>query len=154
MNMLFSEAVSANNIILYLDEAQLFFSHGVGAFDMSQLLLPIIQSRNLKLIASFTPVDWQHVRAANASLAGHFTSVNLAEPSPPDVLKVVEDSSILLELHQRNSMITYAGVREAIRLSGQYMQEDAYPGKAINLLEQAIPYVTTTLLPTKQFKRP
>jgi ATP-dependent Clp protease ATP-binding subunit ClpC len=142
MNALFSEAIAARNIILYLDEAQLFFSQGVGAFDMGQLLLPILKSHNLKIIASFTPKDWQHVRAANESLASSFTPVTITEPSESDTLKVVEDSAIMLELHARGVIITYVGIKEAIRLSGQYMQEDAFPGKAITLIEQAIPYAS------------
>ncbi len=139
MNILFSEAISARNIIVYLDEAQLFFSQGVGSFDMSPLLLPILKAHNLKIIASFTPKDWQRVRATNESLAGSFTPVMLNEPSEPDTLKVVEDSTIMLELHQRGVIITYEAVKEAIRLGRQYLQEDAFPGKAITLLEQAIP---------------
>jgi ATP-dependent Clp protease ATP-binding subunit ClpC len=146
MNILFSEAIAARNIIIYLDEAQLFFSQGVGAFNMSQLLLPIIKSHNLKVVASFTPKDWQHIRAENESLAGSFTPITLNEPSEPDTLKVVEDSSIMLELHSKGALITYEAIKEAIRLSGQYMQEDAFPGKAIALLEQALPYATTNVV--------
>jgi ATP-dependent Clp protease ATP-binding subunit ClpC len=142
MSILFSEAIAARNIILYLDEAQLFFSQGVGAFDMSHLLLPILKAHNLKIIASFTPKDWQHVRAVNESLAGSFTPVTLNEPAEPDTFKVVEDSSTMVELRQRGVLITFEAVKEAIRLGGQYMQEDAFPGKAIALLEQAVPYAS------------
>lgn len=140
MNILFSEAVAARNIIIYLDEAQLFFTQGVGAFDMSPLLLPILKARSLKVIASFTPKDWQRIRATNESLAAGFTPIVLNEPNESDTFKVVEDSAIMLELNQHGITITYEAVKEAIRLSGQYMQEDAFPGKAITLLEQALPY--------------
>jgi ATP-dependent Clp protease ATP-binding subunit ClpC len=146
VNTLFSEAIAARNIIIYLDEAQLFFNQGVGAFNMGQLLLPILKAHNLKVIASFTPKDWQHVRAVNESLAGSFTPITLNEPSESDTLKVVEDSSTMLEVRNRSVIITYEAIKEAIRLSGQYMQEDAYPGKAIALLEQAIPYATSNVL--------
>jgi ATP-dependent Clp protease ATP-binding subunit ClpC len=146
MSILFGEAVAARNIILYLDEAQLFFSQGVGAFDMSQLLLPILKSHQVKIIASFTPGDWQHVRAANASLATSFTPVTINEPSIQDTTRVVEDSSIMMELHQHSVIITYEAIKEAVRLSGQYMQEDAYPGKAIVLLEQALPYTSNNVV--------
>jgi ATP-dependent Clp protease ATP-binding subunit ClpC len=145
VNILFSEAIAARNIIIYLDEAQLFFNQGVGALNMSQLLLPILKAHNLKVIASFTPKDWQHIRAANESLAGSFTPVTLNEPSEPDTFKVVEDSATMLEIRS-GTIITYPAIKEAIRLSGQYMQEDAFPGKAIALLEQAAPYATRNII--------
>lgn len=140
MMTLFSEAISAGNIILYLDEAQLFFGSGVGAFDMSQLLLPVLKNRNLKLIASFAPNDWQRLRTTNESLSAGFSPIIVNEPSEGSTLKVLEDSAILMEHHQ-HVFIPFEAIREAYRLSGQYMQEDAYPGKAITLLEQAMPYV-------------
>ncbi|HUS26687.1 MAG TPA: AAA family ATPase [Nevskiaceae bacterium] len=142
---LFGEAVMAGNIILFLDEAQLFFGSGVGAFDMSQLLLPVLKNRRLKIIASFAPNDWQRLRTANESLASGFAPVMVGEPTPEATLKVLEDSSIMLE-RRNNLLVSYEAIREAYRLSGQYMQEDSYPGKALNLLEQAVPYANDKVL--------
>jgi len=146
INMLFSEAIAARNIILYLDEAQLFFNEGVGAFNMGKILLPILKAHSLKIIASFTPKDWQHIRAVNESLAGSFTLLTLNEPAEPDTLKVVEDTATMIELRQRGALITYEAIKESIRLGGQYMQEDAFPGKAITLLEQALPYTSNGIV--------
>jgi ATP-dependent Clp protease ATP-binding subunit ClpC len=136
---LFSEAIAAGNIILFLDDAQLFFSNGVGAFDMSQILLPVLKNRNLKIISAFTPTDWQQLQAQRPALASSFTGINIKEPAEHDTYTVVEDEAILLE-HRYHALISYEAVREAYRLSGQFMQEQAYPGKAVNLLEQAMPY--------------
>ncbi|HEV2402678.1 MAG TPA: AAA family ATPase [Candidatus Saccharimonadales bacterium] len=146
MTILFGEAIAAGNIILYLDEAQLFFGHGVGAFDMSQLLLPVLKNKALKIVTSFTPGDWQRLKAANESLSASFAPVILHEPEADAIMKVVEDSAILLEIRQQNILITYQAIREAYRLSGQYMQEDAYPGKAIVLLEQAVPFIQNQIM--------
>ncbi|HSD56484.1 MAG TPA: AAA family ATPase, partial [Candidatus Saccharimonadales bacterium] len=139
MLTLFGEAVAAGNIILYLDEAQLFFSSGVGSFDMSQILLPVLKNHNVKIIASFTPTDMQMLQAQRSAVANSFASVTINEPNEYDTFKIIEDSAIHLEQRYR-MLISFEAVREAYRLSGQYMQEQAYPGKAVNLLEQAIPY--------------
>jgi ATP-dependent Clp protease ATP-binding subunit ClpC len=138
---LFGEAVSAGNIILFLDDAHLFFGSGVGAFDMSQVLQPVLKNHNLKLIAAFTPGDWQDLRNLHGSLAESFTPITVNEPSGELVMEVVEDIAVGLE-HQQRLLISYEAVREAYRLSGQYMQEQSYPGKAIQLLEQAFPYAS------------
>lgn len=145
MLTLFGEAVGAGNIILFLDDAQLFFSSGVGAFDMSQILLPVLKNRNVKIIAAFTPTDWQQLQAARPALASSFASVTINEPAEEDVYKIVEDTSIMMENRNR-VLVSYEAVREAVRLSGQYMQEQAYPGKAINLMEQAMPYAQNSAL--------
>jgi ATP-dependent Clp protease ATP-binding subunit ClpC len=139
MLTLFGEAVASGNMIIFLDDAQLFFGSGTGAFDMSQILLPVLKSRNVRIIAAFDPRDWQHMQATHQSLTTGFASITLTDLPQEEVYKVIEDNTMQLE--RRNGvLITFEAIIEAYRLSGQYMQEQAYPGKAINLLEQSIPY--------------
>jgi ATP-dependent Clp protease ATP-binding subunit ClpC len=145
MLTLFDEAVAAGNIILFLDDAQLFFSSGVGAFDMSQVLLPVLKNRNVKIIAAFTQTDWQQLQAGRSALANSFANIAVPEPSELATYAVIEDAALLLE-HRNKILVSYEAIREAYRLSGQYMQERAYPGKAITLLEQAIPYAQHSTL--------
>ncbi|MEI6237776.1 MAG: ATP-dependent Clp protease ATP-binding subunit [Candidatus Saccharibacteria bacterium] len=136
---LLTEAVHAGNIILFLDEAHLFFGGGTGAFDLSQVLQPVISNRRIKIIVAFTPNDYQKLKIANESLAASFAMVTINEPEKPVVMDVLEDSALTLE-YKSGLMVSYEAVRDAFRLSGQYMQEAAYPGKAINLLDQAAAY--------------
>lgn len=145
MLTLFSEAMAAGNIILFLDDAQLFFSSGVGSFDMSQILLPVLKNRNLKLAAAFTPIDWQGLQANRQALTSSFVGITLTEPDQQATFKVIEDTALVME-HQNKVFVSYEAIREAFRLSGQYMQDEAYPGKAINLIEQAMPYATEHIL--------
>ncbi len=145
MVTLLGEAIQAGNLIIFLDDAQLFFGNGPGAFDLSQILLPIIQNRRLKLIAAFTPHDWQVLRANNDALAGHFTPIILPEPSRADTLKISEDTATMMENHNR-ILISFEAIREAYRLSSTYMQDQANPGKTIALLEQALPYAVQQTL--------
>jgi ATP-dependent Clp protease ATP-binding subunit ClpC len=142
---LFGEAIQAGNIILFLDEAQLFFGAGLGAIDLSQVLLPVLQSRRLKLVAAFTPNDFQRLRTTNEALANSMAVININEPTPEDTLKVVEDAALTLEA-RTGLLITYEAIRESYRLSAQYLSDQAFPGKAINLLDQAVPYATNKVL--------
>ena len=137
--MLLGEAARAGNIIIFLDEASLFFGKGAGAFDMSQILLPVLQNRQVLIVAAFTPNDWQALRAANESLAANMAVVNINEPSSEVTMDILEDTALTLEARNQ-ILISYQAVREAYRLSGQYSQEVAYPGRAIDMLEQAVPY--------------
>ncbi|HYH74869.1 MAG TPA: AAA family ATPase [Candidatus Saccharimonadales bacterium] len=139
MLTLFGEAATAGNIIIFLDDANLFFGSGVGAFDMSQVLLPILRNRSIKIIAAFTPAEWQSLQAQRSALASSFASITISEPPEAATMKVAEDIGLNLE-HRSNTLVSYEAVREAYRLSGQFMQERSYPGKVLSLLEQALPY--------------
>ena len=142
---LFGEAVASGNMIIYLEDAQLFFGEGTGALDMSQVLLPVLRNHRIKIIVAFNPTDWQRLQARNQALASNFASVVLTEPSQEAIFKVVEDTAILLENRSR-VLVSFEAIREAYRLSGQYMQDEAYPGKAIRLLEQALPFAQEKFL--------
>ena len=133
---LLSEAGHAGNIIIALDEAQLFFGQGTGAVNLSQILLPLIQSRSFKLVMALTPGDWQKIKATNSSLASLLTPLVLAEPNEAVVLRVLADRALYLE--QGKLITTYSALSEAYRLSGRYFQEESYPGRAIKLLEAAL----------------
>lgn len=145
MLTLFHEAAAAGNTILFLDDAQLFFGNGVGAFDMSQLLRPALEAHRLKIIAAFTPNEWQQLRLHDPSLANGFSAVNIQAADETATLKVLEDEATQLESRHK-LLITLRALHETYRLSGQYMQEDAYPGKAVSLLRETAPHASGNLV--------
>lgn len=136
---LMDETAHAGHIILFLDDAQLFFGSGPGSFDVSQILLPIIQSRAVQIVFAMTSNDYQSLKTHSSAFAGLLTPVILSEPGEENIMSVLEDSALGFE-YRHKVLITYEALREAYRLSGRYEQESAYPGKAIQLLEQSLSY--------------
>lgn len=134
---LLQETIHAGHIILFLDDAPLFFRTGTGSFDITRVLLPVVQNRAVQLVLAMTPHEYQQLKADNTAFAGLLTPVVLSEPAATDVLRVLEDTASSLEA-QHHVLIAYETLREAYRLSGRYDQDMAYPGKAIRLLEQAL----------------
>jgi len=134
---LFDEAVAAGNIVLALDEAQLFFGSGTGAVNLSQVLLPLLQAHHLKLVLALTPGDWQKLRATNTGMASLLTPLVLSEPSQTEVVRLEADHAILMEHDQ---ITTWNALLEAYRLSARYFEDEAYPGRALKLLEAAYHY--------------
>jgi ATP-dependent Clp protease ATP-binding subunit ClpC len=132
---LFDEALRAGNIVLALDEAQLFFGQGTGAVNLSQVLLPILQARSIRLVLAVTPGDWQKLRATNSAMASLITPLVLSEPGEADTVQLEADHALTWE--QGRVITTYRALTEAYRLSGRYLEEEAYPGRAIKLLEAA-----------------
>lgn len=134
---LLAEASHAGNIILFLDDAQLFFRDGHGSFDMTRILQPVLQSRAVQVVMAMTPHDYQRLKADNPAFTGLLTPVMLQEPPENDVMRVLEDTALSME-HTHKLLVSYDALREAYRLSGRYMSDTAYPGKAIQLLEHSL----------------
>ena len=141
MLQLLSEAVSARNTVLFLDEAQLFFNSGPGAIDLTQILLPILQRKSLKIILAMTEHDWQELTSHQPAFAGSLQRLMVAEPPAEETLKVVQDAAIGIE-QPANVVILQEAVTEAIRLAGRYLPEVSFPGKGITVLEASTHYAS------------
>lgn len=145
VTLLMNEASHAGNIILFLDDAQLFFENGVGSFNATRILLPVMQSRAVQFVLAITPSDYQRLRADNPAFAGLLTPVVLQEPDETATLKALTGAATSFEINQK-VLITYEALQTAYRLSGRYEQDLAYPGKAISLLEQSLAHSTDGLV--------
>lgn len=132
----FNEVVAAKNIIVFLDEAQLFLKDGTGAVDLSNLLLPVIEGGGMPIILAVTEQEWLRLSQTNPGLAQLMNRVAVKPLPQHDVIKVMEDQVLLLEV--RNKVIyMQQSLNEAYRLSDRFIHEQAFPGKAIKLLEAA-----------------
>ncbi len=139
VTLLLHEASHAGNIILFLDNAHLFFEDGHGSFDATKLLQPIAQSGSVQVILAITPRDHQELKAKNPSFAGTITPVVLKEPEQSTAMQILQDTALSLE-HRQKTFITYQAVKAAVPLSDRYVQDIAQPGRAIRLLEQSLSY--------------
>ncbi len=152
MISLTNEASHAGHVILFFDDAQLFFSDRPGSFDAGQILLSIVQSRAVPIIMAFTPGDYQRLRTTNQSLAGLLTPVIMQEQDEAGVMRVLEDHAVSIE-NRNKVLVAYEALREAYRLSGRYEQDEAYPGKAIKLLQQAVSHTEHEVLSAKSVQQ-
>jgi ATP-dependent Clp protease ATP-binding subunit ClpC len=145
MLSLANEAAHAGHIIMFFDDAQMFFSDQPGSFDATQILLSIIQAKSIPMILAMSPSDYQRLRARNQSLASLLTPVVLQELPEAGVMHVLEDTAASLE-NRHHVLIAYEALHEAYRLSGRYDQDEAYPGKATKLLKQAMTHSDNSLV--------
>lgn len=134
-----SEAYSAKNIILCLDDAQLFFEEGIGSVDLANVLQPILEAGRLRMILTMDEQRLLQIGQRNSSLYSALNRVNVGEPNKDETLRVLQDKLLLLE-HQRKVIFTYHAVSEAYTLSLRYIHDVAMPGRAYKLLEAAAGY--------------
>ena len=133
---IFNEAIGARNVILFLDEAQLFLREGTGSVDLSSILLPVLEGGGIRIILSMNDQEWLKVSQTNPGLAQLMNRVILKPLNEVETIQVVEDETIMMET--RNGLVyMHQSINEAYKLAERFIHEQAFPGKAIKLLEAA-----------------
>jgi ATP-dependent Clp protease ATP-binding subunit ClpC len=139
------EAYSAKNIIICLDNAQLFFEEGIGSVDLSNVLLPILEAGRLRMILTLDEQRYLQIGQRNAALVNALNRVTIGEPTKAETIAIMRDHLITTEF-QRKVTYMYQALDEAYRLSERYVHDLAMPGRAIKLMESAASYASGSLV--------
>lgn len=145
LTRIFNEAYAAKNIIIWLDNAHLFFEEGTGAVDVTNLLLPVVEAGNLRLILTLEQQKFLQISAKNAALANALNKIYVQPTDKAATLKVLEDQVPFLE-YQYHVVYDYRALREAYNLSERYVHDVEMPGRALNLLEAAANFASQKLV--------
>jgi len=134
-----SEAYNAKNIIICLDNAQLFFEEGVGSVDLSNVLLPILEAGRLRMILTMDEQRYLQIGQRNPALVNALNRISIGPANKEETLAVMQDQLIMTEFQQKVTFM-YQALQEAYRLSERYVHDLAMPGRAIKLMESAARY--------------
>lgn len=152
LNRLLVEAYHAKNVIICLDDAELFFEEGVGSVDVSKILLPILEGGVLRMILTMDEQRWLQISTRNPALASALNRVTVAPSSPDETMMVLQDQLVNIEFQQRVTYM-YQALKEALRLSERYLHDQAQPGKALRVLASAASYAENGLVTAGSVKR-
>lgn len=133
---LLNEARRAKNIILFFDDAHVFFSHGPSSVDLSNVLQPALESGSVRLVFAMTAKEWQTINASNSGIASRLQTVQVPVPNELETIHVLRDQVLFIE-YQRKALFTYQALREAYKLGGRYIDSQVMPGAALNVLKSA-----------------
>lgn len=134
-----TEAHSAKNIIICLDNAQLFFEEGVGAVDLTNVLQPILDAGNVRMILSMDEQRFLQITRRNPSFANSLNRINIAPADQAESMRVLEEQIVFTEMRQKVTYM-YQALKEAYRLSERYVHDLDMPGRAMKLAESAASY--------------
>lgn len=136
VNDVLVEAYRAKNVVVCLDNAQLFFEEGVGSIDVSNVLLPVLEGGGLRMILTMDSQKWLQISQRVPALATSLNRVSVEPPTKEETIRILQNQLIAIEYH---SKVTYAyqALEMAYDLGDRYIVEQAMPGKAIKLLESA-----------------
>jgi ATP-dependent Clp protease ATP-binding subunit ClpC len=136
---IFNEAYAAKNIIIFLDNAQLFFEEGTGSVDVSKVLLPILEAGRLRVILTMDEQKFLEISTKNSTLANALNKIMVPPANREETMKVLQDKVPMLE-QKYHVVCTYWALQEAYRLSEKYIHNIEMPGRAFRLLETACNY--------------
>jgi len=133
---IFNEAIGAKNVILFLDEAQLFLREGTGAVDLSNILMPILEGGALKIILALDNQEWLRLAQTKPGLAQSLNRVVVNPLDFDETVQIIEDQTLLIEGKHQVVLMNQA-IKEAYKLAERYIHEQAFPGKALKVLDIA-----------------
>jgi len=136
VTMICNEAFLSKNVILCLDNAQLFFEEGVGSVDLSNVLLPIIEAGRLRMILTMDEQRFLQISQAKPQLAHALKTIAITPSTEAETMKIMRDQLIAFE-SQHKVTYMYQALAEAYRVGNRYVQDLAMPGKALKILEAA-----------------
>lgn len=130
------EALNAKNIVLFLDDAHLFFEDGPGAVDLTNVLGQFLDGGALKIVLAVDEQRWTQITQRNASLTQYLNRLVVSPTDETQTRQIMENQAPLLE-HQYGVILTYQALSAAYELSTRYVAEQVMPGRALSLLEAA-----------------
>lgn len=142
---LFVEALKAKNVVIFLDDAQLFLQDGTGSVDLSNLLLPILEGGGLRIILAMDEQRWLQLSQTNPGLTQYMNRITVSPLGKDDTMLVLQDQLLILEFRNHVTYM-YQSLEEAYRLGDRYVQDRAMPGQAISLLEAAAQQASNSLV--------
>lgn len=151
MIQILNEIYAAKNIILCLDDAHLFFEEGTGSVDISNLLLPVIEGGNIRIILNIDEQKFLEIATKKPALANSFNKIVMPQADKFETIRILMNQAPIIE-YQKKVLLTYQSLIESYRLSEQYVHDAAMPGKAKILLEQAASFAVDGLVTENSVK--
>lgn len=152
LNQLLVEAYSAKNVILFLDNAELFFSDGTGTVDLRNVLLPVLENSSLRMILSMDEQQWLKLSRATPSLTQQLNRITVPPLNETDTLLVCQDQLLMYEFNNKVTYM-YQALKAAYRLGARYVSDQAMPGQAIGILQGAAQHADRGLVTAESVER-
>lgn len=130
------EAYAAKNIIIWLENAEMFFEEGVGSVDITNVLMPVLEAGRLRVILTMDRQKYLEISARKAALANALNKIMVRPANEAETMKVLQDQVPMLE-YQHHCSYTIWALKEAYRLSEKYVYDIEMPGRALSLLDVA-----------------
>ncbi len=148
------EIEEKKDIILFIDEIHTIVGAGgtTGGLDAANILKPALSNRALQAIGATTLAEFRKYFAKDAALERRFQSVQVAEPSAQDAVKILEGLKKSYESFH-HIVITKEAIKAAVSLSARLMPDRYLPDKAIDLIDEAASHLANSDSDTQSWQK-
>ncbi len=132
------EAVSAGNIILFIDELHTIVGAGAaeGAIDAANIMKPQLARGELQIIGATTFEEYRKTIEKDTALERRFQPVLVNEPSADECIGIIRGIKSSYEKFH-NVRISSNIINLAVNMSMRYINDRFLPDKAIDVLDEA-----------------
>ena len=142
LERIFREAEYAGNVILVIEDIELYLAPGRKT-TVADALLPFLRSSAMKVIGLTTPEGFAQAAATYPVVNSVFHEVRIGEPDEETVMQILGDVALAAETKHRR-MAQYQTLKKVYALSLHYLAATPFPEKAVNLLEEGFIYAKET----------
>ena len=142
LDKIFQEAISAENVILVIDEFHNFIGvkPSPGKIDISGIISSYLHLPQFQIVAVTTFAGLHKNIERSPSILNLFEKVEVSEISEREVMMILEHLTLLFE--QRHKLfVSYQCLREIISLTRRFFPSIPFPKKAIDTLDEVMIYV-------------
>ncbi len=147
LDRIFAEAARAGNVVLLIDEFHNFVggseTQRPGTIDITGLISKYLRSPEFQVIAITSFAGLHRYIEQNPALLQMLQRVEVSEISQEETQELLENLVPQLERKYRR-FIAYPALKAIIELSSKYIQAVPMPKKALDLLDEAMVYLSET----------
>ncbi len=145
LDKILSEVVYAGNVILVIDDLHNYIGalteRKLGIMDITGIISSYLTLPSFRFIGITTLEGFHKNIEKNSSFSAFFEKIEVFGVSEKETLLILKERALKLEMKHR-ALVSYPALRDIIFLSSKYLPAFPFPEKAINLLDEAIVYVT------------
>lgn len=147
LNKIIKEIISANNIILFIDEIHTLINCGgaEGAIDAANILKPYLAKGDIKIIGATTYNEYKNTIYKDKALDRRFQVIMVEEPTLKNTEYILKNIKGEYEKHH-NLIISDTNIKDIVKYSDKYIYNKYNPDKSIDILDLVCAHV--------KFKRP
>ncbi len=123
--------------IMVIDNIGLFLQSGDAK--IMGVLSKFLQAKNINVIGVADTKDYHKYVKTNPALDNQFEKIQLEPTAYGDTLSVLMEEYFGIE-DRKHTHVTYKALKAIVELADRYIGKGAFPGKAIDLLYDAVAY--------------
>lgn len=147
LSQILAEAAYAGNIILVMRDMSRLLNPDLDGYDFTDIFEPLLEKRQLKIIAISTGDEYEQYLAPNARMKKFFNKVEVISPTMTEAMQILMEAASRVEVLS-NLLITYQALKQMVQQSDEYITETPFPEKVIEILESCVTFANQNKIKT------